>query len=59
MTSDDVKTVYVETLEVSYLTARATSNLLAAAWQTATAEWWDKHRPRFEFCTSALTLEEA
>ena len=44
---------------VSYLTARATSNLLAAAWQTATVEWWDTHRPRFELRTSALTLEEA
>ena len=44
---------------VSYLTARATSNLLAAAWQTATAEWWDTHRLRFELRTSALTLEEA
>ena len=59
MTSDNAKTVYVETSVVSYLTARATSNLLAAAWQTATAEWWDTHRPRFELRTSALTLEEA
>ena len=59
MTSDNAKTVYVETSVVSYLTARATSNLLAAAWQTATAEWWDAHRPRFELRTSALTIEEA
>ena len=53
------RTVYVETSVVSYLTARATSSLLAAAWQTATAEWWDAHRPRFELRTSALTIEEA
>ena len=59
MTSENAKTVYVETSVVSYLTARATRNLLAAAWQTATAEWWDTHRPRFELCTSALTIEEA
>ena len=59
MTSDRINTVYVETSVVSYLTARATSNLLAAAWQTATAEWWDKHRSRFELRTSALTIEEA
>ena len=59
MTSDNAKTVYVETSVVSYLTARATSNLLAAAWQAATAEWWDAHRPRFELRTSALTIEEA
>ena len=59
MTSDNDKTVFIETSVVSYLTARATSNLLAAAWQTATAEWWDMHRPRFELRTSALTIEEA
>ena len=59
MTSDNAKTVYIETSVVSYLTARATSNLLAAAWQTATAEWWDMHRPRFELRTSTLTIEEA
>lgn len=59
MAEDDNKTVYIETSVVSYLTARATSNLLAAAWQTATAEWWDTHRSRFDLCTSALTVEEA
>ena len=59
MTSDNAKMVYVETSVVSYLTARATNNLLAAAWQTATAEWWDGHRSRFELRTSALTIEEA
>lgn len=59
MTDQLSKKVYVETSVVSYLTARATSNLLAAAWQTATAEWWDTHKTRFELCTSALTIEEA
>ena len=59
MTNENTKIVYVETSVVSYLTARATSNLLAAAWQAATAEWWDTHKSRFELCTSALTIEEA
>lgn len=59
MTSDISKTVYVETSVVSYLTARAANDLLAAAWQTATAEWWDTHKSRFELRTSALTIEEA
>ena len=59
MTSNNARTVYVETSVVSYLTARATSNLLAVAWQTATVEWWDEHRPRYELRTSALTIEEA
>ena len=44
---------------VSYLTARPASSLLAAAWQAATVEWWDTHRPRFDLCTSALTIEGA
>ena len=57
--SDNARTVYVETSVVSYLTARATNNLLAAAWQSATAEWWDTHRSRFDLRTSTLTLEEA
>lgn len=59
MTNEIAKTVYIETSVVSYLTARATHNLLAAAWQTATAEWWDIHKKRFELRTSALTIEEA
>ncbi len=53
------QSTYIETSVVSYLTARATNNLLAAAWQTATAEWWDMHRQRFDLRTSALTIEEA
>ena len=59
MADQPARTVYVETSVVSYLTARAASGLLAAAWQTATVEWWDTHRPRFDLCTSALTIEEA
>ena len=53
------RTVYIETSVVSYLTARATNNLTAAAWQTATVEWWDQHISRFELRTSVLTIEEA
>ena len=58
-TGEDKKTVYIETSVVSYLTARPTSNLVAAAWQKTTADWWDVHRSRFDLCTSALTIEEA
>ena len=53
------KTVYIETSVVSYLTARPTSNLLAAAWQKITADWWETHKSGFDVCTSALTIEEA
>ena len=58
-TGEGRRTVYIETSVVSYLTARPTVNLLAAAWQKTTADWWDAHRPRFDIYTSALTIEEA
>ena len=35
-TDEYSRTVYIETSVVSYLTARPTSSLLAAAWQKAT-----------------------
>jgi hypothetical protein len=51
--------VYIETSVVSYLTARPSSDLLAAAWQKATSDWWFLQRDRFDLCTSEVTLEEA
>lgn len=59
MSDQAMKTVYIETSVVSYLTARPSSSLLAAAWQAATVDWWEVHRLRFNVCTSALTIEEA
>jgi predicted nucleic acid-binding protein len=53
------KRVYIETSVVSYLTARPSQQILAAAWQQLTQEWWDNHRTRFELFTSELVLEEA
>ena len=55
----DKKMVYIETLIVSYLTARPTSDLLAAAWQKTTVDWWDTQRNRFDLYTSDVTVEEA
>ena len=59
MTSGLSKLVYIETSLVSYLTARPTSDLLAAAWQKTTADWWDTYRSAYNVCTSPLTIEEA
>jgi predicted nucleic acid-binding protein len=53
------KSVYIETSIVSYLTAKPTNDLLGAAWQKATIDWWDTQRDRFEIFTSDVTLEEA
>jgi len=54
-----MKTVYLETSIVSYLTARPARDLLAAAWQSATSRWWDTQRQRFHIFTSQLVVEEA
>ena len=39
MTTPIADTVYIETSVVSYLTACAPRELLAAAWQAVTVEW--------------------
>ena len=53
------KTVYVETSVVSYLTARPSNDLLVAAWQKITVDWWDVQRNRFDPYTSGITIDEA
>lgn len=55
----DKKTVYVETSIISYLTARPSSHLLAAAWQKTTVDGWDTQRSRFDLYISATVMEEA
>jgi hypothetical protein len=54
-----MKTVYIETSIVSYLTARPARDLIAAAWQNATSSWWTTQRIRFELYTSQLVVEES
>ena len=51
--------VYIETSIVSYLTARPSSNLIAAAWQKETTDWWESQRHRFSLCVSDVVIEEA
>jgi hypothetical protein len=43
-----MKTVYIETSVISYLTARPSAGLVTAAHQQITREWWDNCRTRFE-----------
>ena len=54
-----VRTVYIETSIASYLTARASRDLRAAAWQQTTIQWWEQERPKYELFTSELVLVEA
>ena len=50
--------VYIETSVVSYLTASGSRDLVMAANQQITNEWW-KRRGRFELVTSQLVVDEA
>lgn len=54
-----MKSVYVETSIISYLTARTSRDLLVTANQECTHEWWDGHRSNFELYISPLVLVEA
>ena len=51
--------VYIETTIVSYLTARASRDLIIAAHQQLTQEWWNKRRAAFELYTSQLVIQES
>jgi hypothetical protein len=54
-----MKTIYIETSIVSYLTAKPSDNLVASAWQKTTIDWWETQRSRFTLYTSQLVIEEA
>ncbi len=59
MYSIGVRKVYLETSIVSYLTARPSRDLVAAARKQITLEWWARHRERFVLYVSGLVLKEA
>jgi predicted nucleic acid-binding protein len=50
--------VYIETSIVSYLVAAASRDLIQAAHQEATHQWWSR-RTRFELVTSRFVAAEA
>jgi hypothetical protein len=51
--------VYVETTIPSYLTSRPSRDLLVAAHQQLTSDWWNDHRHRFSLFVSERVLREA
>lgn len=53
------KSVYIETTIPSYLTARPSRDLIRAAHQETTREWWESHRSRFDLFVSRIVVEEA
>lgn len=52
-------TVYIETTVVSYLTARPSRDLVIAAYQEITREWWHDAPDRFALVASELVISEA
>lgn len=51
--------VYLETSVISYLTARASRDILIAANHQVTQEWWQERRPSFDIYVSELVAQEA
>ena len=51
--------VYLETTIPSYLTAWRTTEIVMAARQQITQDWWDNRRHDFELFISQLVIDEA
>lgn len=51
--------VYLETSVVSYYTARPSRDIVTAARQALTREWWEESKARFDVHISILVIEEA
>ena len=52
-------TVYIETSVISYLAARPSRDVVVAAYQEVTREWWRGAPGRFHLVASALVVSEA
>ena len=53
------KRVYLETTVISYLAARRSRDLIVAAKQEITLQWWEARRDHFELYVSQVVLDEA
>jgi len=51
--------IYIETSIISYLTARPSRDLMIAASQQITAEWWETSREFYDVVTSDLVVLES
>ncbi len=54
-----MESVYLETTFVSYLVARPSRDILVAAHQQTTQEWWADRRAQFECFISQIVIDEA
>ncbi len=51
--------IYLETTGISYLTARLSRDLIVAAHQQITQEWWHTRRTDFDLFVSQLVVQES
>jgi hypothetical protein len=51
-------TVYLETTIIGYLAMRLSRDLLVAANQQLTRDWWDNHRHKYESVISRFVIDE-
>ena len=51
--------VYVETSVISYVTAWPSRDLIVAAHQAITRQWWDDERSKYELVISEAVIREA
>jgi hypothetical protein len=51
--------IYIETTVPSYLAARPSRDLIRAAHQQLTREWWENRRSDFELFVSQVVVQEA
>jgi predicted nucleic acid-binding protein len=56
---NELKTVYLETTIISYLAALPSRDLIKAARQEVTREWWNTCRGRYAVYTSQVVAREA
>jgi len=51
-------TVYLETSIIGYLASRPSRDLITAANQQITRDWWDEHRKRYDLYVSETVVAE-
>src|SRR5438067_2241277 len=55
----DKPAIYIETSVVSYLVARPSRDLIVAAHQQLTSDWWYGHSENYNLFISQIVLDEA
>jgi hypothetical protein len=53
------QSVYKETSVISYLTAKPSQNIIVAAHQQITTEWWNERSTNYKLYASEIVLQEA